>query len=114
MSSRRASPMEIMQARDQARDQAREAAAAIRAALDDPARVGAPTVAHLLMARPRRGVWLKTWESLPGLTLNLGTHAYQHALLPGWQYSAGEMKTEMLDDLERFAATGEQPKAATR
>ena len=43
-----------------------------------------------------------------------GRRVYVHALLPKWEYTVAEMRTEMLDDLEHLAATGEQPKAATR
>ena len=45
---------------------------------------------------------------------DLGTGAYTHVLLPGWQYTDAEMRTEMIEDLERFATTGEQPKVSTR
>ena len=69
---------------------------------------------HVDLARPRRGVWLATWPNLPGLMLDLGKRTYTHELLPGWEYTPAEMRTEMVDDLERFAETGEQPKVATR
>ena len=90
------------------------AARTMRAWLADPALGGERSVAHLDLARPRRGVWLEMWSNLPGLTRDLGSHAWSHTLLPGWQYTDAEMRTEMIDDLEHFAATGEQPKAATR
>ena len=96
-----------------ARDEARQAAAAIRAALVDPASAGTQGVVHLDLARPRRGVWLKTWSNLPGLHLDIGRRSYTHVLLPGWEYTPSEMRSEMIDDLEHFAATGEQPKVAT-
>ena len=66
------------------------------------------------MARPRRGVWLATWPNLPGLTLDCGRRVYTRTLLPKWEYTVAEMRTEMLDDLEYLAETGEQPKVATR
>lgn len=66
------------------------------------------------MARPRRGVWLAMWSNLPGLALDCGRRCYSHSLLPGWEYTIAEMRTEMIDDLEHFARTGEQPKIATR
>jgi len=96
------------------REAARAAAKAIRAALADPATAGERRVAHVLLARPRRGTWLTAWSNLPGLTLDRRGRSYTHALLPGWQYTPGEMKTEMIEDLERFAETGEQPKESTR
>ena len=97
-----------------ARLDAAKAAAAIRAALADPATAGEPTVAHLDMSRPRRGVWIRIWPNLPGLMLDLGRRTYTHALLPRWEYTVREMRTEMIEDLERFATTGEQPTEATR
>lgn len=42
------------------------------------------------------------------------SHIYTHALLPNWEYTISEMRTEMIDDLEHLAATGERPKVATR
>lgn len=65
------------------------------------------------LARPRRGIWLVTWENLPGLMFDAGRRMYSHVLLPRWEYSVAEMRTEMLDDLDHFALTGEQPKTAT-
>jgi hypothetical protein len=99
--------------RDQWAD-ASKAAAAIRAAIADPASAGERRTTHLLMARPRRGVWLAMWANLPGLVLDCGRRRYSHAMLPGWEYTVAEMRTEMIDDLEHFAKTGEQPKIATR
>jgi hypothetical protein len=54
------------------------------------------------------------WRNLPGLQLDAGRRAYSHTLLPGWEYTPAEMRTEMIDDLERLGATGERPAAATR
>lgn len=96
------------------REDARLAAAAIRAALMDRANAGDRSVVHLHLARPRRGVWLATWSNLPGLILDCGRRSYTHILLPGWEYTPAEMRSEMIDDLDRFAETGEQPKVATR
>lgn len=96
------------------REDARRAAAAIRAALADPDSAGEPSIVHIDLARPRRGVWLKTWSNLPGLMLDTGRRSYTHTLLPKWEYTPAEMRSEMIDDLEHFAETGEQPKAATR
>lgn len=95
------------------RAEARTAALAIRAAIADRSLAGKRSVAHLLVARPRRGVWLVTWSKLPGLMLDAGRRVYWHTLLPAWEYTVAEMKTEMLDDLDHFALTGEQPKTAT-
>jgi hypothetical protein len=96
------------------RTQAAAAAPAIRRAIADPASAGERSVAHVLLGRPRRGEWLITWANLPGLILHQNRGAYTHALLPGWEYTAGEMRTEMVEDLERLAATGELPRMATR
>jgi hypothetical protein len=97
-------PIEEMRAR------AKQAATVIRTAIMNPTWAGEPSVAHIDMSRPRRGVWLKTWRNLPGLVLDLGARTFTHELLPGWQYTPPEMKTEMVEDLEHFAETGEQPK----
>lgn len=86
----------------------------MRACLADPTLAGERATAHLDLARPRRGVWIETWSKLPGLMRDCASGAYTHALLPGWQYTAAEMRTEMIEDLERYALTGEQPKVATR
>lgn len=96
------------------RHAAQEAARAIRASIKDPTSAGERRVAHILLSRPRRGLWMATWENLPGLTFDAGRRTYSHALLPTWEYTIAEMKTEMLDDLDKLAATGEQPKEATR
>jgi hypothetical protein len=109
-----ASPVVDLLNVEPARSDAAKAAAAIRRAIANPASAGERSVIHLLMARPRRGVWLATWSNLPGLTLDSGRRVYAHALLPKWEYTVAEMRTEMIDDLEHFAATGEQPKVATR
>jgi hypothetical protein len=90
------------------RDDARKAADAIRAVLANPSSAGEKTTAHFLLGRPRRGEWWTTWANLPGLTRVRGS--YRHSLLPGWEYTEAEMRTEMVDDLEHFAETGEQPK----
>jgi hypothetical protein len=109
-----ASPVVDLLNVEPARSDAAKAAAAIRRAIADPSSAGERSVVHLDLARPRRGVWLATWTNLPGLTLDCGRRAYSHALLPKWEYAVAEMRTEMIEDLEHFAATGEQPKAATR
>lgn len=96
------------------REQARQSAAAIRAAIADPTTAGQAGVVHIDMSRPRRGLWFKTWSNLPGLMLDIAARQYTHTLLPGWQYTVREMRTEMLEDLDRFADTGEQPTQATR
>lgn len=97
-----------------AREEAASAARAIRRAIADPKTAGERSTMHIDMSRPRRGVWLFTWANLPGLTLEAGRHLYSHTLLPGWEYTQAELRTEMLDDLEHFAETGELPKVATR
>lgn len=92
---------------------ARASASAIRASLVDKAAAGERATIHIDMSRPRRGVWLHTWENLPGLSLDIGRRMYSHTLLPGWEYSVREFRTEMLDDLDLLAETGERPKVAT-
>lgn len=94
--------------------EASAAAEAIRASIADPTQAGERTTAHLLLGRPRRCMWVEMWSKLPGLMRNCGAGTYTHTLLPGWQYTQAEMRTEMLDDLEHFAKTDEQPKEATR
>ena len=96
------------------RPEAALAAESIRWWIADPLAGGAESVVHIDFARPRRGGWFRMWANLPGLMLNITTGAYTHALLPGWEYTRSEMKTEMLDDLDLLARTGEQPKVATR
>lgn len=94
------------------REDAARAAASLRAALADPSLMGAPVITHVLLGNPRRGIWLQNWPGVPGL--HQSNRAFTHALLPGWEYTSAEMRTEMLDDLDRLAATGETPKVATR
>lgn len=96
------------------RAQAAALAIAIREAIADPTTAGEPTTVHVDYSNPRRGVWLTIWPNLPGLFLNKARRAYTHRLLPGWEYTPREMRTEMVEDLERLAATGERPKVATR
>lgn len=93
---------------------AAEAVKSIRTAIADPTRAGERSTAHIDFSRPRRGMWIEMWTNLPGLMRDCSTGAYTHTLLPGWKYTTAEMRTEMLEDLERFALTGEQPKEATR
>lgn len=95
------------------RAEARTAALAIRAAIANRSNAGERSVAHIDMSRPRRGVWLVTWANLPGLCLDAGRRVYSHVLLPGWEYTVAEMKSELIEDLDHFALTGEQPKVAT-
>lgn len=93
---------------------AADAVKAMRTFLCDPTTAGERSVAHLDLARPRRGVWIEMWSNLPGLMRDCRTGSYTHALLPGWQYTEAEMRTELVEDLALFAATGAQPKEATR
>lgn len=106
--------MTVISLQTKTRLDAKVSADAIRASITDPTKAGERSVVHFLMARPRRGVWVATWSNLPGLMLHLDDRTYTHTLLPGWQYTPAEMKTEMLEDLEHFAVTGEQPKTVTR
>lgn len=99
---------------DEERQRAAASAAAIRAAIADPSEAGEPATVHLDLSRPRRGVWLTTWSKLGGLSLERGRKVYTHPLLPGWEYTVAELKTEMLEDLDRLAAEGVRPTVATR
>ncbi len=94
------------------RERAARAAAQLRGAWGDPGRMGQARVVHIDLSRPRRAVWLTTWENLPGFRKENGQYA--HELLPGWGYTAAEVWSEMIPDLERLAATGERPTEATR
>jgi hypothetical protein len=96
----------------QERAEAAVAARQLRECWPDPVRMGDRTSAHLLLSHPRRSTWLTTWANLPGFSCMLG--GYQHRLLPGWQYSAEEVGTEMIPDLELLAARGVRPVEATR
>lgn len=98
---------------DEERTQAGIAAAALLAAIANPETMGVKTVAHLDLARPRRGERWETWSNLPGFTRINGTR-FTHALLPGWEYTRDEIRSELIPDLEALAARGERPKAATR
>lgn len=97
-----------------ARQKAADVASGIRAAIANPRTAGDRMTAHIDLSRPRRGVWLVMWSNLPGLTLDCGRRVYSHTLLPGWEYTPAELRTELIADLEHFAETGEQPKVATR
>lgn len=96
------------------REKARASATAIRRAIADPATAGERGVVHIDLSRPRRGLWLTTWKGLPGLLFDAGRNSYMHTLLPGWEYTVREMRTEMIEDLERLAETGERPTTVTR
>jgi hypothetical protein len=93
------------------RAQAFAAAAALREAIADPTTMGAKSVAHIDLARPRRGLWMATWANLPGFVRSNGR--YSHALLPGWEYARNEIRAEMIPDLEALAERGVRPTEAT-
>ncbi len=86
-------------------------ARALRAVVADPSRLGAANMAHIDFNRPRRGVWIATWDGLPGFSRVNGQ--YQHDLLPGWGYTWAEVQAEMIPDLETLAERGERPTTAT-
>ena len=94
------------------RAHAATAAQALRERFGKPALMGHAMSWHVDFARPRRGVWYTRWDNLPGFARQNGV--YTHALLPGWTYTKAEVRTEMIPDLERLAATGERPTEATR
>jgi hypothetical protein len=85
----------------------------LRYFIANPDACGKATIAHIDMTRPRRGLWLKTWATLPGFSLIVGD-GYQHRLLPGWVYLDTELADEMLPDLEALAERGVRPTEATR
>lgn len=93
------------------RDAAAEAARVLRGAVDSPESWGKESTAFLDLARPRRGLIITSWPALPGFSRVNGK--YQHACLPGWQYTWPEVRAEMIPDLERLALHGERPTEAT-
>ena len=90
---------------------AARAARALRAAQADPSSRGEKSVIHIDLSRPRRGVWVTTFQNLPGYSIENGAH--MHALLPGWQYTEDEVWFEMIPDLEVLAERGVLPTEAT-
>lgn len=98
---------------DRERADAGAAAAALRKAFADPMTMGERSVAHVDLARPRRGEWWETWANLPGFTRINGSR-FVHRLLPGWEYARNELKSEMIPDLEALAVNGVRPTEATR
>lgn len=87
------------------------AAIALRAAVADQTSWGEQSTAFVTLARPRRGAQFTTWANLPGLSRVDG--AFHHDLLPGWQYAARELLSEMIPDLETLAERGVRPTVAT-
>jgi hypothetical protein len=99
---------------DDERRQAGEAARAMRAAIANPNLVGAKSIVHVDLVRPRRGEWWETWSNLPGLVRVNGPRGhYWHTLLPGWTYARSEIRSEMIPDLEALAERGVRPTEAT-
>lgn len=98
---------------EQERADAAVAVAALKAAIADPTTMGERSIAHLDLARPRRGEWWETWSNLPGFTRINGSR-YSHRLLPGWEYTKTEVRSEMIPDLEALATRGVRPTEATR
>lgn len=95
------------------RAQAGIAAAALLAAIANPEPMGKKTVTHFDLVRPRRGEWWETWSKLPGLT-RINGNRFTHSLLPGWEYTRDEIRSELIPDLEALAARGERPTVSTR
>jgi hypothetical protein len=95
----------------QERAAAAAAARALRAVIADHTKLGARNVMHVDYSRPRRGVWIETWDGLPGLSRVNGL--YRHELLPGWEYRRAEVRAEMIPDLEALAERGVRPTEAT-
>lgn len=98
---------------DQERAAAGVAARALRAAIEDTSTVGERSVAHIDLSRPRRGEWWETWQNLPGFCRINGSR-FTHSLLPGWEYTRSEVRSEMILDLEALADRGVRPTEATR
>lgn len=104
-----------LRADDATRAQAARAATALRAFIADPASGGHRSSVHLkLSGWGPKSTWIAMWSNLPGLMQDLSSGEYTHALLPGWSYTDAEMRTEMLDDLEHLARSGERPTEVTR
>ncbi|PZO81628.1 MAG: hypothetical protein DI629_03565 [Mesorhizobium amorphae] len=97
---------------DAERETARQAAAALRLAIADPSTMGAHSVMHVDLARPRRGEWITTWANLPGF-FRVNRH-YGHECLPGWVYERSEIWPELIPDLEALAERGERPTMGER
>ncbi|MDH2313391.1 hypothetical protein [Methylobacterium brachiatum] len=92
------------------RRRADKAAQALRAAIADPSTMGAKSVAHVDLVRPRRGEWWESWSNLPGFhRINGKRGRYIHEMLPGWSYTQREIRAEMIPDLEALAERGERP-----
>ncbi|MEE7463423.1 hypothetical protein MFUR16E_20370 [Methylobacterium fujisawaense] len=92
------------------RRRAGEAAQALRAAIAHPSTMGAKSVAHVDLARPRRSEWWESWANLSGFhRINGKAGRHIHALLPSWSYTQREIRAEMIPDLEALAERGERP-----
>lgn len=74
--------------------------------------MGAKSTVHIDLARPRRAEWHTRWANVPGFVRVNST--FTHDLLPGWEYTAAEVRAEMIGDLEALAERGERPTKATR
>ncbi len=110
----RRAPKPLPPLTDEERRIAGEAARALRAAIADPSTMGAKTVAHVDLARPRRGEWWESWANLPGFwRINGRNGRYLHDSLPGWSYARAEIRAEMIPDLEALAERGVRPTEAT-
>lgn len=91
----------------QERADAAIAARALAAAIADPSTWGESSVMFLSLGRPRRGECHVTWANLPGfLQVN---DRFQHACLPGWEYTRAEVELEMIPDLRAIAEHGVRP-----
>ena len=91
-----------------------EAACALRAAIADPSTMGAKSVTHVDLARPRRGEWWESWANLPGFwRINGRQGHYFHECLPDWTYARAEILAEMIPDLEALAERGIRPTVET-
>lgn len=83
----------------------------MRLAIRDPSTMGEKRVMHVDCSRPRRSLWIASWENLPGFRLVNGQ--YEHDSLPGWIYERSEILTELIPDLEKLAEEGIRPTQAT-
>lgn len=107
------SKIEPVVATEKDRAAAKAAAAGLRAAFANSAAMGERLLIHVDFARPRRGDWWETWSNLPGFT-RINGQRFTHRLLPGWEYSRSEIKSELIPDLDALAEHGVRPTEATR
>jgi hypothetical protein len=90
---------------------AARSARALRGVTERSEALGEPSVMHVDYSRQRRSEWIMTWANLPGFR-RVNGH-FQHDLLPGWQYTRAEVRSELIPDLEALAERGVRPTEIT-